>query len=148
MKYLKILTLIIFFFCISYSASAVENGLQNDDENLIRGVINSPIGRLSRHHACLKIDYISYQIRSGKTVYSQILELENKYKNEPDNVNSKYTEKLKDLYMFLASYNDEESMNAEFLQKFNEKKIVIPNEEYSLLDNDLRILLSVVNVFN
>ena len=50
--------------------------------------------------------------------------------------------------MFLASYSDEESMTAEFLRDFNNAKIVIPDEEYCLLDKDLRILLSVVNVFN
>lgn len=130
---------------------AVENKMQQDDESLIRGVVNSPIGRLSRHHASLKLDYISSKLNKGQTVYSQILDLEKKY--SADNaqnkeVNQKYIKQLKDFYMFIASYPDEDSMKAGFLQDFQAQKIVIPDSEYSMLDEDLKILLSVVNVFN
>ncbi len=137
--------------CIPVMTLAVENKMQQDDESLIRGVVNSPIGRLSRHHASLKLDYISSKLNKGQTVYSQILDLEKKY--SADNaqnkeVNQKYIKQLKDFYMFIASYPDEDSMKAGFLQDFQAQKIVIPDSEYSMLDEDLKILLSVVNVFN
>lgn len=149
MKYLYRKSLIVIILCFTvYPVLSVENLLQQDDENLIRTVVDSPVGRLSRHHACLKTDYISYKIQSGKTVYSQILELEDKYKKEQDGINFKYIKKLKDLYMFVACYDDENSMNAEFLREFNAAKIIIADDEYRILDKDLRILLSVVNVFN
>ena len=127
------------------------NNLQQEDENLIRGVVNSPIGRLSRHHASWKMDYISAKLNKGQTVYSQIVALENKYSGtgvQNKEINQKYIKQLKDFYMFVASYPDEESMKGEFLQEFESERIVVPDEEYKLLDKDLKVLLSVVNVFN
>ena len=50
--------------------------------------------------------------------------------------------------MFVASYPDEDSMKAGFLQEFESEHIVVPDDEYQLLDEDLKVLLSVVNVFN
>lgn len=141
----KFLVLLI-LFCLPLNASAIEKHLQAEQENLIRGVINSPIGRLSKHHAAIKLDYISYKIGMKQTVFSQIVALENKYA-QTDNLNSKYIKKLKNLYMFVASYDDAQSMEAIFLQEFEQQKIVIPDEEYSQLDDELKILLSVVNVY-
>lgn len=148
---MKRIIVALLIMCIPVMTLAVENKMQQDDESLIRGVVNSPIGRLSRHHASLKLDYISSKLNKGQTVYSQILDLENKY--SADNaqnkeVNQKYIKQLKDFYMFIASYPDEDSMKAGFLQDFQAQKIVIPDSEYSMLDEDLKILLSVVNVFN
>ncbi len=148
---MKRIIVALLIMCIPVMTLAVENKMQQDDESLIRGVVNSPIGRLSRHHASLKLDYISSKLNKGQTVYSQILDLEKKY--SADNaqnkeVNQKYIKQLKDFYMFIASYPDEDSMKAGFLQDFQAQKIVIPDSEYSMLDEDLKILLSVVNVFN
>lgn len=148
---MKRIIVALLIMCIPVMTLAVENKMQQDDESLIRGVVNSPIGRLSRHHASLKLDYISSKLNKGQTVYSQILDLEKKY--SADNaqnkeVNQKYIKQLKDFYMFIASYPDEDSMKAGFLQDFHAQKIVIPDSEYSMLDEDLKILLSVVNVFN
>lgn len=148
---MKRIIVALLIMCIPVITLAVENKMQQDDESLIRGVVNSQIGRLSRHHASLKLDYISSKLNKGQTVYSQILDLEKKY--SADNaqnkeVNQKYIKQLKDFYMFIASYPDEDSMKAGFLQDFQAQKIVIPDSEYSMLDEDLKILLSVVNVFN
>ena len=148
---MKRIIVALLIMCIPVMTLAVENKMQQDDESLIRGVVNSPIGCLSRHHASLKLDYISSKLNKGQTVYSQILDLEKKY--SADNaqnkeVNQKYIKQLKDFYMFIASYPDEDSMKAGFLQDFQAQKIVIPDSEYSMLDEDLKILLSVVNVFN
>ncbi len=148
---MKRIIVALLIMCIPVMTLAVENKMQQDDESLIRGVVNSPIGRLSQHHASLKLDYISSKLNKGQTVYSQILDLEKKY--SADNaqnkeVNQKYIKQLKDFYMFIASYPDEDSMKAGFLQDFQAQKIVIPDSEYSMLDEDLKILLSVVNVFN
>lgn len=148
---MKRIIVALLIMCIPVMTLAVENKMQQDDESLIRGVVNSQIGRLSRHHASLKLDYISSKLNKGQTVYSQILDLEKKY--SADNaqnkeVNQKYIKQLKDFYMFIASYPDEDSMKAGFLQDFHAQKIVIPDSEYSMLDEDLKILLSVVNVFN
>ena len=148
---MKRIIVALLIMCIPVMTLAVENKMQQDDESLIRGVVNSPIGRLSRHHASLKLDYISSKLNKGQTVYSQILDLEKKY--SADNaqnkeVNQKYIKQLKDFYMFIASYPDEDNIKTIYLQNFQTKKIVIPDSEYSMLDEDLKILLSVVNVFN
>ena len=145
--------LVLFFimlFCVTCAYSQGES-LQQKDEVLTRGIVNSPIGRLSRHHASLKIDYIDYKLNSGESVYSQILALEAKYGDSSlpnQKINLEYIKKLKDFYLFITSYPDKNTMSATFLKEFNENKIVIPDEQYSLLDDDLKILLSVVNVFN
>ncbi len=147
----KILLLLVLCLITLPSVFAADNNLQKENDNLIRGIVNSEIGRLSRHHAAIKMDYIEYKINNGKTTYSQILELENKYKNNTTanaEINRKYIAELKSFYMFLASYPDEKSMSAEFLKDFNTRKIIIPDDEYKLLDEDFKILLSVLNVFN
>ena len=147
----RILLLLILCLLTIPAVCAVENKMQLDDETLIRGIVNSEIGRLSRHHAALKMDYIEYKINNGKTTYSQILELEKKYKDDTSanaEINRKYIADIKSFYMFLASYPDEKSMSAEFLKDFNSRKILVPDNEYKLLDKDLKILLAVVNVFN
>lgn len=147
----KILLLLVLCLITLPFVFAADNNLQKENDNLIRGIVNSEIGRLSRHHAAIKMDYIEYKINNGKTTYSQILELENKYKNDTSanaEINRKYIAELKSFYMFLASYPDEKSMSAEFLKDFNTRKIIISDDEYKLLDEDFKILLSVLNVFN
>ncbi len=149
MKKNLILLLTVLFF-ITGACSQAES-LQQKDEILTRGIVNSPIGRLSRHHASLKIDYIGYKLNSGESVYSQILELESKYADislPNQKVNLEYIRKLKEFYLFIAGYSDKNCMSAAFLKEFNEHKIVIPDEQYVLLDEDLKVLLAVVNVFN
>ena len=136
----------LIIFSLPLCVLATEKSLQTEQENLIRGVINSPIGRLSKHHAAIKLDYISYKIGKEKTVFAQIITLENKY-SQTNDLNSKYIKKLKDLYMFVASYDDVKSTNAEFLQEFEQQRIIVPDEEYTQLDNELKILLSIINVY-
>ena len=147
---MKKIIIILLVLCLPVMTLAANN-LQKDDENLIRGVVNSPIGRLSRHHASLKLDYISSKLHKGQTVYSQIIDLQNKYSGDGvqnKEINQKYIKQLKDFYMFVASYPDEDNMKAGFLQEFESERIVVPDDEYQLLDEDLKVLLSVVNVFN
>lgn len=148
---MKKIFLLLLLLCLPVNVLAVGNSMQQKDENLIKGVLNTPVGKISRHHAALKMDYIDYKLNKNDSVYSQLLALENKYSSSGianKDINLKYIKELKDFYMFLVSYPDKESTNSAFLQEFNERRIVIPDEQYSLLDKDLKVLLSVVNVFD
>jgi len=147
---MKKFLLVLILFCLPMVTLGVDNSLQREDENIIHGVINSPIGRLSRHYTSLKLDYISYKLNKGQTVYSQIVDLEKRLSDnsENNNLNIKYLKDLKNLYLFVVSYDDKETMSSAFLQEFNNRRIVINDNEYKLLDEDLKVLLSVVNVYD
>ena len=83
------------------------NNLQQEDEELIRIMINSPTGRLTKHQLAIKQDYALYQKGDKEnTLYGRLEALENKY-NPPydmiDKINYKYIIKTKDLYMYLIN---------------------------------------------
>ena len=141
--------IILLLFCIPTLTLAVDNSLQKDDETVVHSVVTSPVGQIARHYATLKLDYINYKLGKSPTVYSQILELENSFNalSETD-VNAKYLKQLKDLYLFVISYDEKNTTSNTFLQDFNARKVVVDNSEYALLDKRLKLLLSVVNVFN
>ena len=145
-KFLFILVL----FLVPLSAFPLGNSLQQEDENVIRGLLRTPVGSLSQHYAALKLDYINYKLNKEKTVFAQISDLEKKYadKNPDTNINSKYLQNLKDLYFFVVSYDDNDTISTEFMREFNKRRIVVPDEEYRVMDEELKVLLSVVNVYN
>ena len=146
---MKKLLLISILLCIPTLTPAIDNTLQKDDETVIHSIVTSPIGQLSRHYATLKLDYINYKLEKSPTVYSQILDLENTADTlaNPD-VNKKYLTQLKELYLFIVCFDEKSITNNTFLQAFNDKRITVDNNEYKQLDSRLKLLLSVVNVYN
>ncbi len=146
------LTLVIFTLLLSpcFAAEAT-NKRQLKDETLIRGIINSPSGRLSKHYISFREDYFLYNKNHDKSsIYYSIIELEEKYnkkKAENAEVNLEYITKAKDLYEFLVKYPSEKSMTSEFIKEFDAKKIIIPDNLYEKLDEDLVNYITLINVY-
>lgn len=123
---------------------------QENDETVIRGIINSPSGRLSKHYVSFKEDYDLYKSGDKTSIYSSILKLEEKY-NKTNTANAelnlKYTQKAKNLYEFLVHYPSESTMSSAFVNEFDSKKILIPDIAYEKLDEDLITIITLINVY-
>lgn len=129
---------------------AVKNEKQQKDEKILRAIINSDAGRLAKHHTSIKEDSYLYKNNDKNSVYYQILSLETKYKKKSDmqsKLNLSYVEKVKTLYLFLAEYPSDKAMSSEFLEEFNSKIIIIPDNEYDLIDEDVVMFISLINVY-
>jgi len=128
----------------------ITNEKQKKDEVMLRGIINSDGGRLSKHQTAFKEDYDLYKANDKNAVYSQILELEKRYYNREDEIarlNMNYVLQVKGLYLFLIDYPSDKAMSDEFLHDFNSKKIIISDYDYDKLHEDLVMLISLINVY-
>lgn len=148
---MKKLLIILLVFCFAMPVYAeIKNERQKKDEIMLRGIINSDTGRLSKHQTAFKEDYDLYKNNDKSSIYSQILSLEKKYKTKVDEsskLNVVYVEKVKNLYLFLAEYPTDNAMTTKFVQEFNSKKIIIADEDYEKIDEDLAMLISLINVY-
>lgn len=148
MKKILILLMVI---CMTLPVFAdVTNDKQKKDEVMLRGIINSDSGRLSKHQTAFKEDYDLYKANDKNAVYSQILALEKRYYNREDDIarlNMNYVLQAKGLYLFLIDYPSDKAMNDEFLKDFNSKKIIISDYDYDKLHEDLVMLISLINVY-
>lgn len=148
----KICTLLL-ILCFSLPAfcAEVKNERQKKDEVLLRNIINSDSGRLSKHYTSFREDYFLYKQKNDKnSVFAQIVSLEKKYrKGDSDSItlNRNYLGKAKALYLYLAEYPPEKAISQEFVKEFNSKKIVIPDTDYDKIDDDIVMLISLINVY-
>ena len=62
-------------------------------------------------------------------------------------LNIEYVDKVKALYLYLAEYPADKAMSTKFLEEFNSKKIILPDSEYELVDEDLVMLIMLINVY-
>ena len=127
------------------------NNLQQEDEELIRIMINSPTGRLTKHQLAIKQDYDLYQKGDKEnTLYGGLEALENKY-NPPydmiDKINYKYILKTKDLYMYLINTPFTKSYTEAFYKGFEKKLFKISDREYQHLDKELKLLIVATSVY-
>lgn len=146
----KILLIIIGIFILITPCFAANNEKQIKDERVIQGILNSPAGRLSRHYVSFKEDYDLYKTGDKTSVYYSIIKLEEKYKNKTDiksKLNIEYIESSKELYKFLVNYPSDKSMSTKFVEDFEAKKIVIPDNIYDDLDEDLTMMITLINVY-
>lgn len=146
----KILLIFFSIFILISPCFAANNEKQMKDEILIRGIINSPAGRLSRHYVSFKEDYDLHKAGDKTSEFSTIIKLENKYAIKSDNnakLNLEYTNKVKDLYLFLVNYPSDKTMTSKFVEEFDAKKITIPDNIYDSLDEDLVMLITLINVY-
>lgn len=123
---------------------------QEKDETVIRGIINSASGRLSKHYLSFKEDFELFNEGDKTSVYYSIIQLEQKYnkKNiQNAEINIEYINKAKNLYEFLVEYPSEKTMTTAFVEEFDNKKIIIPDEDYDKLDEDLVNLITLINVY-
>lgn len=135
---------------LSPCIAAETNKHQTKDENVIRGIINSPSGRLSKHYVSFREDFFLYNKGDKSSVYYSIVKLEEKYnkKNAKNaEVNLEYINKVKDLYEFLVKYPSDKSMTTGFVEEFDSRKIIIPDNVYDKLDEDLVNLITLINVY-
>lgn len=148
----KILTLLL-ILCFAFPAlcAEIQNEKQKKDEVLLRGIINSDAGRLSKHYVSFREDYSLYNDKNDKTsVFAQIVSLEKKYRKGDDasaKLNREYLQKAKDMYFYLAEYPADKSMSNDFVREFNSKRIIIPDSDYDKIDDDIVMLISLINVY-
>lgn len=146
MKKILLLFLLLILSCPCYA----NNSQQKEDENFIREIINSPSARLSKHQLSLKQDYELSKNGNKQALYSQIEALELKYKNTDDKnskINYKYVEELKNLYLFVIETPYTNSFSVDFYNNFEKRKLVIPNKDYEKLDESLKEIIPLVNVY-
>lgn len=146
----KILLILIGVFILISPCFAANNEKQIKDERVIQGILNAPAGRLSRHYVSFKEDYGLYKSGDKTSIYYSIVKLEEKYTSKTDiksKLNLEYIEKTKDLYKFLVNYPSDKSMSTKFVEEFEAKKIVIPDNIYDDLDEDLTMLITLINVY-
>lgn len=144
------IVLVSMVLLLSPCIAAETNKRQTKDENVIRGIINSPSGRLSKHYVSFREDYFLYNKGDKSSVYYSIVKLEEKYnkKNAKNaEVNLEYINKVKDLYEFLVKYPSDKSMTTGFVQEFDSRNIIIPDNVYDKLDEDLVTFITLVNVY-
>lgn len=149
MKHLFIILAVMFF--ASGTPCIASNNLQQEDEELIRIMINSPTGRLTKHQLAIKQDYDLYQKGDKEnTIYGRLETLENKY-NPPydmiDKTNYKYVLKTKELYMYLIDTPFTKTYTDAFYKGFEKNLFKIPDREYQHLDKDLKILIVATSVY-
>lgn len=146
MKKILLLFLLLILSCPCYA----NNSQQKEDEDFIREIINSPSARLSKHQLSLKQDYELSKNGNKQALYSQIEALELKYKNADDKIskiNYKYVEELKNLYLFVIEPPYTNSFSVDFYNNFEKRKLVIPNKDYEKLDESLKEIIPLVNVY-
>lgn len=142
--------LLLFLLLVLSCPCHANNSQQKEDEDFIREIINSPSARLSKHQLSLKQDYELSKNGNKQTLYSQIAALELKYKNADDKnskINYKYVDELKNLYMFVIETPYTNSFSVDFYNNFEKRKLVIPNKDYEKLDESLKELIPLVNVY-
>lgn len=148
---MKKIFILLVILCMSLPVFAeITNEKQKKDEVMLRGIINSDCGRLSKHYTAFKEDYDLYKANDKTAVYSQILALEKRYYNREDDIarlNMNYVLQAKGLYLFLIDYPADKTMSDEFLKDFNDKKIIISDYDYDKLHEDLVMLISLINVY-
>lgn len=142
---------IIFILFISVGVpSFASNTLQQEDEELIRILVNSPTGRLTKHQLAIKQDYDLYKKGDKDTIYARLEALDSKY-NPPydmvDKINYKYILKTKELYMYLIDTPFTKSYTASFYKGFEKKLFKVPDREYQHLDKDLKLLIVAISVY-
>lgn len=142
----KLLPLIL-ALCLALPLYAeTANEKQKKDESILRAIINSDAGRLSKHQTSIKEDYSD----DKNSIFTQLTSLEKKYKKDNDKksqLNLSYIAKAKELYLYLAEYPSELTMVSDFIYEFNSKIITIPDTDYDSLDEDLIMIISVINVY-
>lgn len=146
MKKILLLFLLLILSCPCYA----NNSEQKEDEDFIREIINSPSARLSKHQLSLKQDYELSKNGNKQALYSQIEALELKYKNADDKnskINYKYVEELKNLYLFVIETPYTNSFSVDFYNNFEQRKLIIPDKDYEKLDESLKELIPLVNVY-
>lgn len=147
----KILVLLVVLsMALPVFCADVKNEKQKKDENILRAIINSDSGRLSKHHTSFREDYYLYKHKDKNSVFAQIVSLEKKYSKKTDadsKLNSDYLAKAKSLYLYLAEYPSEKAVSPEFVKEFNSKIILIPDSDYSKLDDDIVMLIALINVY-
>lgn len=148
----KIFTmLLILCFSLPAFCADIKNEKQKKDEVLLRNIINSDSGRLSKHYTSFREDYFLYKQKNDKnSVFAQVITLEKKYRKGDSaltKLNRAYLNKVKDLYLYLAEYPSEKSVSQEFVKEFNSKKIIIPDSDYDKIDDDIVMLISLINVY-
>ena len=146
MRKILLLFLLLILSCPCYA----NNSQQKEDEDFIREIINSPSARLSKHQLSLKQDYELSKNGNKQALYSQIEALELKYKNADDKnskINYKYVEELKNLYLFVIETPYTNSFSVDFYNNFEKSKLVIPNKDYEKLDESLKEIIPLVNVY-
>lgn len=142
--------LLLFLLLVLSCPCHANNSQQKEDEDFIREIINSPSARLSKHQLSLKQDYELSKNGNKQTLYSQIAALELKYKNADDKnskINYKYVDELKNLYLFVIETPYTNSFSVDFYNNFEKRKLVIPNKDYEKLDESLKELIPLVNVY-
>ncbi len=146
----KLLPLILLLCLALPVCSEVTNEKQKKDDNILRGIINSDAGRLSKHQTSFKEDYSLFKRDDKNSIFMQLTSLEKKYKKKNDEksqLNLSYIAKAKDLYLFLSEYPSELTMTSDFVNEFNSKIIFITDSDYDSLDEDLTMIISVINVY-
>lgn len=142
---LLILTIALPAFCAD-----VKNEKQKKDETVLRAIINSDSGRLSKHQTSFREDYYLYRHKDKNSVFAQIVALEKKYSKKDDassKLNSDYLAKAKALYLYLAEYPSDKAVSTEFVKEFNSKLIIISDYDYVKLDDDITMLIALINVY-
>lgn len=145
-KKILLLFLLLILSCPCYA----NNSKQKEDEDYIRTIINSPSARLSKHQLSLKQDYELFKKGNKQALYSQIEALELKYKNADDKIskiNYKYVEELKNLYLFVIETPYTNSFSIDFYNNFEKRKLIIPDKDYEKLDESLKDIIPLVNVY-
>lgn len=146
-----ILLILVLFLTLPAFCTDIKNNKQTKDEVLLRAIINSDAGRLSKHYVSFREDYLLYNDKNDKSsVFAQIVSLEKKYMKGDDlktKLNREYLQKTKDMYLYLAEYPADKSMSNDFVREFNAKKIIIPDADYDQIDDDIVMLISLINVY-
>lgn len=148
MKRLFIILFSLLFILVTPNFAS--NVLQEEDAELIRIVINSPLGRLTKHQLAIKQDYEFYQKGDKNTLYGKLLEVEEKY-NAPydmiEKINYKYILKTKAMYMYLVDTPFTKAYTEKFYKDFEKKTFNVPDREYQYLDKDVRLLIAAIGVY-
>ena len=147
----KIFTIMV-ILCLTLPAfcAEVKNERQKKDEVLLRGIINSDTGRLSKHQTSFREDYYLYKHNDKNSIFAQIVSLEKEYKKPEtpeEKLNAEYLAKAKDLYLYLAEYPTGKAVSIKFVEEFNSKRIIIPDSDYDKLDDDIVMLIVLINVY-
>ncbi len=145
-----LILLVLLGLALPSFANEIKNERQIKDEVLLRAIVNSDTGRLSKHQTAFKEDYDLYKAGDKSSIYGQLLSLEKKYSNKTDmhsKLNIEYVDKVNALYLYLAEYPADKAMSTKFLEEFNSKKIILPDSEYELVDEDLVMLIMLINVY-
>lgn len=153
MKGISMKRLFIILFSLLFilaTPNFASNVLQEEDAELIRIVINSPLGRLTKHQLAIKQDYDFYQKGDKNTLYGKLLEVEEKY-NAPydmiEKINYKYILKTKAMYMYLVDTPFTKAYTEKFYKDFEKKTFNVPDREYQYLDKDVRLLIAAIGVY-